>query len=257
MSNRNRHIARNFSRAAMRYEAHAALQHAIMLKAYQMLADRMPVSADILDVGCGTGSFSKQAKTLHVQWNIDGTDIAVGMCHVARPHYRHVVCADMCALPHETASYDGIFSNLAIQWAHHPQAAFAELARVLKPSGIAVVSTFLHGTLYELADMSAKVGLDSVMPMHPEALYQQAAADAGFAVLDSISHLEVHYLPSAQAVMENLHAIGAKNAKNTRRGMVGIGRFAELLSLYEKHYRKPEGVSVSWHSGIFVLQKCT
>lgn len=57
------------------------------------------------------------------------------------------VCGDMDALPFADASFDWVFSNLAIQWCQHLPHALSELYRVTKPGGV-VGFTTLAGTLW-------------------------------------------------------------------------------------------------------------
>ena len=51
------------------------------------------------------------------------------------------VCADAQRLPLRSASVDLVFSSLMLQWCQPLDAAFAEVRRVLKPSGFFAFST--------------------------------------------------------------------------------------------------------------------
>src|SRR4029077_10511260 len=82
---------------------------------------------------------------------------APGMLERARLQSRWLrrferVRADAYALPFATASFDLVFSNLMLQWCDDLDAVFAEIARVLKPGGLLLFSTFGPGTLAELRE---------------------------------------------------------------------------------------------------------
>lgn len=255
MNEINHRIARNFSRAAVQYDAHAKLQKRIMQQAYAMIAPQLHEEAIVLDIGCGTGNFAKHAYEHAPRWILDGLDVAAGMCAVAKPYYRHMFCANMDQLPLKNHRYDAVFSNLALQWAEDAPKVFSEIYRVLKPAGYACISMFSEGTLAELADASARAGMDSVMPMRLPSHDEQAAKSQGFSIIEIANFSEVHYHTSAQDVLIGLRAIGAKKVRAAPSGFTGKMRFAEMLAYYEQKYRSARGVPASWHAAIFLLQK--
>jgi ubiquinone/menaquinone biosynthesis C-methylase UbiE len=71
------------------------------------------------------------------------------------------VRADIARLPFETGSVAAIHAGAAIHCWPDPQAAMAEVSRVLKPGGVFVASTFLTA----LAPLGAVVGDDTVRPL--------------------------------------------------------------------------------------------
>ncbi len=59
--------------------------------------------------------------------------------------------ADARALPFEAASFDLVFSNLMLQWLLPPDAALAEMRRVLKPGGLLLAQQLRPETLQRTA----------------------------------------------------------------------------------------------------------
>lgn len=87
----------------------------------------------------------------------------IAATRVVRPHSAPIVAvrADIGRLPFATGSVDVIHAGAAIHCWPNPQAAFAEISRVLRPGGVFVASTFLT----PLAPLGELVGDDTVRPL--------------------------------------------------------------------------------------------
>lgn len=72
-----------------------------------------------------------------------------------------LVRADVARLPFPTGSLDAVHAGAAIHCWPNPQAALAEISRVLKPGGVFVASTFLKFT----APLGELLGDDLVRPL--------------------------------------------------------------------------------------------
>lgn len=252
----SKRVGQRFSRSAKQYDTHARLQQQVMQHAFER-ADGVFTDTDhILDIGCGTGNFSRYARTKHKGWDMSAADIAPGMIELASPHYHEIVQADMIDLPFADASFDGIFSSLAVQWVTDFPAAAHEMFRTLRYGGHAVVTTFLEHTLKELRDASERAGLKTVMPMHTQADYENAFKEAGFVMQKVERWQEIHHVPTVETLMAHLRAIGATNARPpSSRGLSGAKAFASMLSHYERYYYDPRGLAVTWDVAIFVVEK--
>ena len=124
-------IAERFSRAAAGYEAHAQLQQAI---ATELRAAFVPRGV-VLDAGCGTGRDSLWLAAQPEVAAVYALDVAPQMLAAVPAHARITpLLGDVAALPLPAACVDQAFSNFALQWTR-PDAAAAELARVLRPGG--------------------------------------------------------------------------------------------------------------------------
>lgn len=249
-------VGQRFSRSAKQYDAHARLQQHVMQRAF-IKADQLFSDTDhILDIGSGTGNFARYARSQHKGWDLSAIDIAQGMCTISTPYYHEVTCADMADMPFADASYDGIFSSLAIQWAPDLDGACREMHRTLRFGGHGIITTFLDGTLNELREASARAGMKTVMPMHDSGFYTDAFTRAGFQVIATERWQEVHFVPAVETLMAHLRAIGATNAKPAAaRGLSGAKAFAHMLSHYEQLYYQPRGLPVTWDIAIFVVEK--
>ncbi|OZB19697.1 MAG: malonyl-[acyl-carrier protein] O-methyltransferase BioC [Marinobacter sp. 34-60-7] len=144
-------IARGFGGASATYDSASRLQKHMgdaMLAA--LVVDR-PES--LLDLGCGTGWYTRKLTERFPGAIVTGADLSPGMLRqaagsgIARARWLQ---ADAEALPLADRSMDLVFTNLMIQWSHHPEAVLAECRRLLRPGGVLAMSTLLDGTLDEL-----------------------------------------------------------------------------------------------------------
>ncbi len=251
------HVARDFSRAAHRYDAHALLQQQIMETAFAKAEIYFPAQCTVLDIGCGTGNFAKKAQAHQRDWKLHGLDIAAGMLEVAGPLYSLITQSNMEALPLADNSVGAVFSSLALQWAAHPQQALTESFRVLESGGYAIYSCFLKQTMRELNMVSEMLGVTSpVLAMHDMLSYQGWMRQAGFQIASVKRIEEVHRMPSVIALFKHLRAIGATNKHASRpRHFTPRSELQRLMNSYTEHFHDERGIPVTWESGIFVLKK--
>ena len=117
--------------------------------AYQRLADALVRLAPpdwmgrlVLDLGAGTGTASNALRARGV--NPVALDAAPAMLVLARTLMPDLtmVAADAFRLPFADATFDGAVSAFCINHAEDPAAMLTELARVVRPGGAVLASTF-------------------------------------------------------------------------------------------------------------------
>jgi ubiquinone/menaquinone biosynthesis C-methylase UbiE len=92
----------------------------------------------VADLGCGKGRFARIVKERNPQASIIGLDIAVAMLrHV--PAGIATCAANLTAIPLATASCDAAYATESLEHAIDIETAVAELCRILKPGGRAVI----------------------------------------------------------------------------------------------------------------------
>lgn len=239
-------IRASFDRAARSYDAAAILQKEVRARMLSRLEYIRITPQMILDAGCGTGHASRALMARYPGSRVIALDIALGMLRQAaagQPWWKKWVsltpsriCADIEQLPLAQNSMDFIWSSLAIQWCNDLDATFAGMARVLRPEGLLMFSTFGPDTLKELRAASAAdpdhVHVSRFIDMHD---IGDALVRNGFTapVLD-VEHFVLTY-DDVLGVMRDLQAIGARNAaQGRRRGLEGKGFLQRLTENYER-----------------------
>jgi ubiquinone/menaquinone biosynthesis C-methylase UbiE len=109
-----------------------------------VLAALGPVTGrQVLDAACGPGLYLREL--LERGAEVTAFDASPVMVSLARQHTAGRARIDQAALgkplPYPDGSFELIVCALAIHYASHRAAAFAEFCRVLRPGGAAVVST--------------------------------------------------------------------------------------------------------------------
>jgi malonyl-CoA O-methyltransferase len=248
MGLRNRHVeqpccklsvAEAFGRAALSYDHHAALQRDV---GHQLLA-MMPLSLQgkkVLDLGCGTGYFSKCL--LERGASVVCGDISNAMLEQAR--YRcgmekvsYVLC-DAEAINFPDHSFDYVFSSLALQWCDDLAVPLKEIKRVLNPKGVGYFSTLLDGSLNELVQAWSKVDTHQ----HVNRFISCNRVKLALAQSEATSHhLSLQTITqrysSALDLMRDLKGIGATYVQGRSKGLVTRSSLAQV----EREYRSISG----------------
>ena len=122
--------------------------------------------AAILDLGCGPGDLAVElAGRLH-EARIVGLDLSPGMIELAQRHegpdgQLRFVAGDAARLPFEAGSFDVVVSTLSLHHWAQPDRCFAEIKRVLRPGGVALVYDLRLLTIEPeaLPELARKAGL--------------------------------------------------------------------------------------------------
>jgi malonyl-CoA O-methyltransferase len=245
-------VARAFDRASVSYDAAAALQDRVRNELLSRLDELQQQPRSVLDLGAGTGHGTRALKRRFPNAVVVAVDIAPGMLEQARQQSRWLrrferVRADAYALPFADAAFDLVFSNLMIQWCDDLDAVFGEIARVLKPGGLLLFSTFGPGTLAELRDAwSASDASNHVNHFFDAQALGSALMQARLSepVLDVDRSVETY--PDVMTLMRELKAIGAHNVTQGRtRGLTGRRRLAAMMRSYETH-RRDGKIPATW-----------
>lgn len=233
--NVKRDIARQFGKAAMRYDQHANVQWQIAQQAIALLPEYSQV---LLDIGCATGRASSllQQRCAH----FIGCDLALPMLQQAqRRAVANYVAGDAECLPMQTASINTIYSSMALQWCASPTAVLHELHRVLAPVGKAVLAVPVSGSLLELSQSWAAVADGStVNHFANHTNWQHWAQQAGFrARVRVIPHQQ--FFTDLQGVLGSIKQVGANQLVNPSRS--GLTR--SLLSQWQRAYQQEFAVN--------------
>jgi malonyl-CoA O-methyltransferase len=241
-------VADSFSRAANTYDGAAQLQRDVCDEALARIPFASLVGKTVVDLGCGTAYGCQQL--LQGGADVIALDLAEGMLRFARNktvadsvggsgQLLGWLAADAESLPLADSSVDLIFSSLAIQWCADEVRLMQEIARVLKPGGVFVLSTLGPRTLCELKQAWAAVDgyvhvnrftpLESMMLSAKQAGFCAETGDNGWWQQD-----HVEYFGQVREVTRELKHIGAHNVTSGRpKGLTGRHKISTMVAAYE------------------------
>jgi malonyl-CoA O-methyltransferase len=234
-------VCNAFHKQALQYEAEARVQYEIGEQLFERL-DFLKINPKyILDLGCGTGLFSKKLKKKYPKANIISLDFAHGMLletqKKSRWHESKMQCvrADMHALPFSNNVFDLIFSNQVLHWSHHAPDLLRELNRVMHTNGCLMFTTLGPDTFLELreAKKSAFSHANTFMDMHDigDILLAERFLDP---VVD-MEKLTVHYA-SFLALLKSLKKQGVRHINSKRNaGLTGKATWQAFEASVQKH----------------------
>ena len=260
-------IARGFGNARATYESASRLQRLMgnaMLEAFQSAVGQSGLSGRILDLGCGTGWFTRKLAGLGSEASVTGMDLSPGMVEhagsTAPPGLTWVV-ADAEAIPLPNHSCDLVFSNLMIQWCADPVQVLRECRRVLKPGGRLMVSTLLEGTLRELdqAWRLADPGQNHINRFESEAAFRETVFRELPGAEIETQNVRLPYT-SPLALAAELKQLGAgyKDA-GRRRTMTAPSRLRAMCQYYPKQESgsaEPAGSVIASYEAAWVYWSC-
>ncbi len=180
-----RRLRRIFDRRAERFAEAAFLPREIAQRMHERLEYIKVAPQRVVDVGCGCGDDVSALRARYPQASVCGLDLSAGMLGVARAGADSTGAAwrrwlpralrerdsgwvqgDYAHLPFAGASFDLLWSNLALQWHATPDQVFPEWQRVLKVGGLLMFSTLGPDTLRELRTGADETATLSFVDMH-------------------------------------------------------------------------------------------
>lgn len=247
-------LKQNFSDAAAGYDDRAKFQHVQTRRVADAALMLLPEKATLVDVGCGTGYFAAQVSATRPLWQMIGVDVAAGMCAAAAQRCT-AVQADATALPLADASVDAVVSSLCLQWVDDLPQAMAEIARVLKPGGRAILASLGTESLQELRVAAEMAELPlGLLPMKGAKDYRAALAVHGLQVMLFEQTADVEYYPTVRALLDSMRQIGAGNNFAAGHGLMGAQRWKNMVAHYET-IRDQHGLPATWERLFMVVSK--
>jgi len=109
----------------------------------------------VLDIGTSTGTNLRMLNELGFERvsGLDSSEEAIHFC--AAKGFRNVRQGDVCAMPFAPASFELVLATDIIEHVEDDGAALAEIARVLVPGGVALITVPTFPSLWGLQDRVA------------------------------------------------------------------------------------------------------
>jgi malonyl-CoA O-methyltransferase len=239
-------IRAHFQRAAKTYDAATFIEREAGERMFSRLHYLKIQPQRIVDIGSGTGYFSRKLAKYYRQAQVIEVDFSPAMLQHSQAQVskwrrclpgrkQQYLCADMKAMPLRSQSIDMIWSNFSLLWQQTPDQVLAECHRVLHPNGLLMFCTAGPDTLKELR--SAFKGIDAYAHVHPfidmhdlgDALIRQGFSDP---VMD-MEYITVTY-DDVVTLLHDLKATGANSALTGRpQGLMGKQAWQMMLTQYE------------------------
>ncbi len=144
-------VARNFSRYAHIYDKYADIQRL----AAEGLIKELPSNGikNILEIGCGTGNYTRLLRERFKDSSIKALDISRRMIEVAKEKFPEGKI-DFILVDAEEVNindkFDLITSNAAFQWFNNLERVFVRYKKALKKNGVIAFTSFGPFTFLEL-----------------------------------------------------------------------------------------------------------
>ena len=114
----------------------------------------VPAEKDWLDVGCGTGALTQNILDHASPKSVKGVDPSSGFIEYAKARVTRgrasFEVGDAQSLPIDTASFDSVVAGLVLNFVPQPPRAVAEMARVVRPSGVVAAYVWDYAGKMEL-----------------------------------------------------------------------------------------------------------
>ena len=212
-------IENQFDRAASTYDGTAKLQRRMGNMLLQRIVDLgIEKTSRLMDLGCGTGELLSQLQASGFS-DLTGLDLSAKMISVAKEKAptASFVHADIEAIPGDGDRFGVVASNAAIQWCD-TETATREIARILRPGGMALLTSFVAGTLAQWHQAFLAGGYESRVHALASAVdLQSALSHAGLAIEEVQTFVETATFDSIESMFASVRHIGATNAMSSRK----------------------------------------
>jgi malonyl-CoA O-methyltransferase len=261
--------SRRFNRAASTYSAHSRVQERmadVLIGLIPAHGSDQPVSAGaawknpgaVLEMGCGTGIFSRRLLARFPLAALSATDAAPRMLAAAQENLRDsrsvlqwnlFDASGGSPVPDPvrvSAPYGLAASNALVQWFPDLRPHFSQVASLLAASGSYLVSGFSRDNFPELNSILKEAPFAYPdYPGHAEADIAAAAAAAGFRVEAFREEAVEAVLPSPHAFLDSIRGLGSARKPVPDRPLTRA-RLRNLLATYQERYACEGGVRATW-----------
>jgi len=234
-------IRRKFSRAAATYDEHANVQKEAAARLAALLPEAAP--ATILELGCGTGNYTRRLAERYPSARLTALDFAAAMLAVARDKAvgKQVTfhCQDAeLFLSTASESYDLITANATLQWFDDLERTAALIAERLNPGGAFLATIFGPDGLQELHDGLAAVNhADVTLPIDafPDQGQLQALFSPHFARVDITEWRLQRRYPNLTGLLRHIRRTGTGGPRQGA-ALLDRPRFAALEQWFIKEF---------------------
>lgn len=231
-------VVESFSKHAKTYDRRAFLQKNMA----ERLAALIPQTNydSILEIGCGTGLFTRHLLTL-LPKKIILNDISSAMIDCLVSQFKLPSSAKILVGDAEKLNFpapDLVAANAVFQWLKTPESTLKSICDLQPINGHIVFSVFGPKTLFELREMAS---IDSASKLISLSGWKNILTNAGYKVTKAEKEIRKVFFPSAGELIKNLQQTGASPFSQLKAGTL-----RKLLRDYDSTFSTPQGIYSTW-----------
>ena len=231
-------ILQRFSKASKTYHDNAFVQKHMGERLHQLLPRKN--FQNILEIGCGSGSFSELLVKAYPQAHITLNDLSPQMLSICKSRFSSEFDyiegdAQLLNFP---AKYDLICSCACFQWFSDLEQGLNRLKKFLSADGVLACAIFGFEHFHEIKSLCG-VGLN-----YPKVSELEAMLGAlGFESNLEEENILVHF-KSVSAMLRHFKKTGITALSSQ---MWTRGRLLAFMEAYERNYKYEAGIQLSWN----------
>ncbi len=267
MHSRKEQIKKQFNHAKNTYDQHAIVQQA-MAKQLSNLLPKDGKIKNILEIGCGTGLFTKFLLQQYPNASLLAVDLAEEMINKAKQQLQsfsqvQFLTADIEELEISAfPPFDLIVSNAVIQWLQSKQKTLQTLTASLQPNGWFLASTFGPKTFSELQttfqQVQQQLGLPAtrhLLPLCSAGEWKHLLRHAGLQRIRSKQAFHRLYYENCFTFLKGIKKVGASYQNDLLSLHQRRTLLKNVIHRYDQHYLTPKGVYTTYEVLYLIGQK--
>lgn len=221
----------------------------------------LPDKANILELGCGTGSFwEKNSKNINENWKITLSDSSTAMLESAKKrvepleHPFSFEAFDAQTIPYEEESFDAVIAMHMLYLVPDIEKVLSEVKRVLAKGGTFYTTTNASDTMAELNKLME--AFDPKLGMHNNGMCARFEFENGKQLLEKyFSEVTVEVL-EGKIVVDKAEPIVSYKASTIKGSSILVGEKKEEFRRFIEDYIKKNGeITITTKACIFKAKK--
>jgi malonyl-CoA O-methyltransferase len=243
---RSESVKHQFSRAANHYQENAVVQYQAAKELSKLFSiSRCPKS--ILDLGCGTGFFTRETAEVFPEANIMALDVSSGMIETAKEYSKEFNSIEFIVENfwqfNPAKEFDLVVSNAAMQWFGDLTLVCDRVKKFLAPNGLFVFSIMTEGTLRELREAREVINPDKsaavILPSAQTVL--DSLSISGFVIEQTKTLVFQREFPTVESVFGEIKSLGLTGGAIKADSLLNRRELKEVFRKYQDLARTARG----------------